>query len=268
MAAELWKAVEKEDKEEVRRILEENRDLDLNWKNEERDSHTALHLACLHGQDEIVSLLLTAPTISVNAKNWHGNTAFKLACDGKRLSCVKMLLEDPRVNPNLPDNQGHSPLWSAAMSGFCEVVRLWIVSGREMDLGEPGNERNDAIWAATNDRFGLGQEWEVPRRETAAVLERFRESPGETREEMMREMGVHAGRFALIIFLCDGLLKFRDDLLPESESSVRFLRICQRLPLDLQKVVCCRSVGSMKLTISRLQSEAAFRSLALKFSPR
>ena len=31
------------------------------------------------------------------------------------------------------------------LDGHLEVIKWWIASGREMDLGQPGNEKNDAI---------------------------------------------------------------------------------------------------------------------------
>jgi len=59
-----------------------------------------------------------------------------------------MLLKDSRVAANEPDKDGHTPIWWAAKEGKIEVIRTWIASEREIYLGEPGNEKNDAITIA------------------------------------------------------------------------------------------------------------------------
>jgi len=56
-------------------------------------------------------------------------------------SCVRLLLKDSRVNPNEPNNSGQTPLWFAAVNRHLDVIRWWIASGREMDLGKPGIKR-------------------------------------------------------------------------------------------------------------------------------
>ena len=63
--------------------------------------------------------------------------------------CVREMLKDSRVNPNEPDEYGRTPLWWAAREGYPEVIRWWIASGREMDLGKPGDfDHTDAIEVA------------------------------------------------------------------------------------------------------------------------
>ena len=42
----------------------------------------------------------------------------------------------------------------------------------------------------------------------------------------------------------------------------RFFTIAKRLPMELQMILCRRAVGSMKQSILRKDSEAAFKSLA------
>jgi len=50
---------------------------------------------------------------------------------------------------NEPSNGGVTPLRWAAYNGLQEVIQWWIASGREMDLGTPGDiYKTDAIGTA------------------------------------------------------------------------------------------------------------------------
>ena len=51
---------------------------------------------------------------------------------------------DAKVNES--NNDGHTPL--AAYHGHRDVIKWWIASGREMDLGKPGERERDAIGRA------------------------------------------------------------------------------------------------------------------------
>ena len=71
-------------------------------------------------------------------------------------SCVGELLKDSWVKVNEPDSEGQTPLWWAAGSRL-DVIKWWIASGREMDLGTPGDiKKTDAIGRAKEwpDRAG------------------------------------------------------------------------------------------------------------------
>ena len=70
-------------------------------------------------------------------------------CVNGHTSCVRELLKDSRVKVNQPKNDGETPLWRAAINGHLDVIKLWIASGREMDLGKPGDVyKTDAIGVA------------------------------------------------------------------------------------------------------------------------
>jgi len=85
--------------------------------------------------------------------------------------------------------------------------------------------------------------------------------------------------FALIIFLCEGLLQLKPgpnpiaalrffaifDFLasnPTARAATRFFTIARKLPMELQMILCHYAVGSKKQNILRKDSEAAFKSLA------
>jgi len=96
--------------EEVKSILRKNHSLNVNWKNEEDDSETALHAACLYGHLSVVSILLAHPDIDPNLKQKDGNTPFWTARWLGNTSCVRLLLQDHRVMVNEPNNYGETPL--------------------------------------------------------------------------------------------------------------------------------------------------------------
>ena len=81
------------------------------------------------------------------------------------------MLKDSRVKVNEPDNDGETPLCYAARFGSPDVIKWWIASGREIELGEPGDVFMDAI--------GVAKEYD--RTEVVSLLERLKENPVETR---------------------------------------------------------------------------------------
>ena len=170
-------------------------------------------------------------------------------------ACVQLLLKDARVKVNEPDNDGYTPLYWAAYYGHLEVIKWWIASGREMDLGQPGNEKNDAIGVAKKRG----------KTEVVSLLERFKDNPEETRHEMRMELGwfdeMAAEIFALVVFLCDGLLEIKEENLLEQQGSSGWPRSCRWSSRWCSVIVW----WDMPVRISWEKRELAFRSLVSKF---
>jgi len=142
---------------------------------------------------------------------------------------------------------------AAAAKGHLQVIKWWIASGREMDLGRPGDvDKTDAIGVAR--RTG---------KQEVALLERFKSDASKTREAMRVELGLldelAAEMFALVVFVSDGLLQIK---VTTSSPAARFISIARRLPLELQMVLCYRQVGSAEEIIPGKDSEVAFKELA------
>jgi hypothetical protein len=236
--------------EEARKILKENKEINVNWGDE--SGYTALHGACNEAQDKVVTMLLAHPDIDVNQKSTYGSTPFLFACASGNTTCVQLMLKDARVKVNEPDNYGHPPLWFAAESGYLKLIQWWIASGREMDLGQPEKEYNDAIG-------GAKKYWKT---EVISLLERFRDYPEETRYQVRVELGcleeMAAEIFALAVFLCDGLLELKEE---NRAGAARFFRMAKKLPMELQMVLCHRVVGSAGGNIPGEQREVAFKEL-------
>jgi len=185
MEQRLYEAVEGGKVEKVRKILQENPEINVNWRGVNR--RTALHVACNNGNDKITSLLLAHPDIDVNQKSNGGWTPFIWVCFQGRTSCARLLLKDARVEVNEPEDDGHTPLWHAARWGRLEVIKLWIASGREMDLGQPGDEKTDAIGEAKKLEPHYTRDLKKNTAESVTLLERFKANPEQTRAEVAED---------------------------------------------------------------------------------
>jgi len=259
MEMQFLRAIEEGKVEKVKEIIGSHPDLDVNWGDEESYGSNAMTIACDLSHTSIVSFLLTHPDIDVNQGDYGGNSPFLGACMTRQTSCVRLLLKDSRVNVNEPNNLGFTPLWWAALKDNLDTIKWWIASGREMDLGKPGDvDKTDAI--------GMAKRSEKP--EVASLLELFKENPMETRHRVRLELGYYsemaAEVFALVVFVSDGLLQAapEDQSETTARNAVSFFKIVKRLPLELQMVLCFRVVGSAEEIINGNESEKAFKELA------
>ena len=196
-------AVEKGDAEKVAELMRQNPRFKVNM--DYGDGFTLLHYACKRdGRSAVIPLLLTHPDINVNVKNAFGETPFSNACC-ERPFCVREMLGDSRVKVKEPDMYGNTPLWYAAYYGRLDIIKSWIASGREMDLGKPGDvDRTDAIGGAKKNSNV----------EVVTLLERFKKDATKTRHAVRVELGLldelAAEMFALVVFVSDGLLQVKN----------------------------------------------------------
>ena len=94
------------------------------------------------------------------------------------------MLKDSRVKVNEPSNDGWTPLYHAARYGSLDIIKVWIASGREMDLGTPGDvDKTDAIGVAKKNG----------KTEVVSLLERFKSDPSKTRSEVRLQLGITNG---------------------------------------------------------------------------
>ena len=238
---EWWNAVEEGNVREMRELLDDDPFLDVNATDEE--GLTALHLACDKGFSDTVGFLLSQPGIDVNQKTLDGEeeTPFMLACKAGDPFCTSHLLRDPRVKLNVRDSRGYTPLRWASFYGYGEIVRDWLISGREMDLGQPGDDFTDAIGIAKSSYPQI-----------ATLLE----SAACSHREMQA-----ASLFALVCFVSEDLLKVRQRGVNRSCGS-QFFSVAGRLPPELQMKLCCISSGHRGDTVLSTVSQKALRDLA------
>ena len=160
-------AVEKGDAKELAKLMGQDPGFDVNEQDE--DGWTFLHLTCAgDSRSAVIPILLAHPDIDVNLKTNLESTPFMCACYNGYASCARQLLKDSRVKVNERDKNGETPLRCAAYGGYLDVIKWWIASGREMDLGKPGDvDKTDAIGGAK----------ESNKTEVVTLLERFKENP-------------------------------------------------------------------------------------------
>jgi len=134
--------------QELAELMRQDPGFDVNAETDEWES-TLLHNACLGDSKSVIPLLLAHPDIDVNMRNAYGITPFAYACSCDSTSCVRLLLKDSRVEVNEPDFEGRTPLYRAAHFGQLDAIKWWNASGREIDLGKPGDvDETDAIGVA------------------------------------------------------------------------------------------------------------------------
>lgn len=102
-----------------------------------------------------------------------------------------------------------------------------------------------------------------------SLLDKFRDDPAQTRQQLRLELSledmVATDIFVMIVLLSDDYLKITptDQSIKQasqvSQAIIRFFGIAQRLPMELQMVLCYRLTGSMKDNIKAADFEWAFR---------
>ncbi len=134
----LYKAVEKNNIEEVRKLLDHNhvhhnhmyhnhghqRVIDVNERG--ANNNTPLHVACEKGSTDIVRILLKHKEINVNLVGQYYRTPLMWACIKGHTDIVKILLEDGRSDVNLVDGFSSTSLMWTCFNGHVETVRELI----------------------------------------------------------------------------------------------------------------------------------------------
>ena len=184
-------AYKKGDAKEVAELIRQDPGFKVNM-GQDGFERTLLHYACWDNRSSpVIPLLLAHPDINVNLRCESGYTPFTAACYFGSTSCVRELLQDSRVNVNVADRYGITPLCDAASTGFLDIITWWIASGREMDLGKPGDvDRTDAIGGAKKKEFQEDEAKEKRKTEVVTLLERFKSDAAKTRSEVRKELGI------------------------------------------------------------------------------
>lgn len=213
--------------------------------------------ACISGHPEMVKLLLAHPGINPNLVSYKGPAIAEAAI--RSANCFKLLLADPRVDLEVRTIEGASLLGRLVTMGPEHNLKLWIASGRPLNLG-PEDGTDDDILAHARRIAGMSP-LKYP------LLRRYKDDPVRTASEVRRELGmtVAADTFALALFYNDDLLKVADKNAGATKrtwDAVRFLVTMVRLPMELQMMVSNRVAGNTGDFVKTADSEDAFRHLA------
>ena len=245
-------------------------------------------IACQNGHKEVVSLLLADSRIEVNKPTNRGFTPFYVACQNGRKEVVSLLLADMRIDVNKPNKYQYTPLWTASQEGHLPVVQLFLASGREVDTKtksiagpDAWNHKTAAEIArlqGTRAKTATESQEVYTRRNhngplIADLVDSFDADPAATGQKL-RELpefrdSFISDLFALVVFLCDDLLRVSVESLASSSSSstnnntkvARFFQIAQALPMELQMLLCNGVFCVGKNMILTKHSEPAFKRL-------
>ena len=92
--------------------------------DEDSESNTALHLACIYGHSRVVSALISYGA-DIKARNYNLWTPLDCAAAYGQMKCAKILLEaNADINPM--DKNKVTPLHLAARNGHDKTVKLLI----------------------------------------------------------------------------------------------------------------------------------------------
>jgi hypothetical protein len=242
------------DASEVADIIKNNPELDLNCVVQ--GYLTPIHECCYRGNAPLVKLLLSNSRVNVNTQTSIGYNPFMTACGLGRASVVKVMLKDNRVLITEPCMDGDTPLRKTLRGCDIPVFKQMIASGRDFGMDQ-------------SDIKNVGEWYLRPSGEpsyysqTLELAEDFVRDPDSTRYKVRCEVGyfreLSAANFASVVFLCEDLLKVGPE---HPAKTARFFSIAQRLPMELQMILCHRSVGSASDFILSSDSEVAFKELA------
>lgn len=117
--------------DELKKLLDDPNINDIVNRRSGGKKQTALHVACIEGQDKVVEKLLLLPAISVDcvdARNW---TPLCYVVDKSHIELVKKLIAK-KANVNHRLNNGDTPLHIAAMKCNQEVCEVLLKNGADV----------------------------------------------------------------------------------------------------------------------------------------
>jgi hypothetical protein len=169
---------------------------------------------------------------------------------------MNVFLKDNRVEINEPDNFGATPFKSLYYS--INLAHAWCGSQIIAAFVALIASRREFITEDMLDEY----------LDSASVLivHRFLNDPEKVTHECRLGMGcpdsVAAQVFAIVVFLSDGLYSIKPDEIDNAnkiEGRKRFFSIAERLPLELQMLLCSKATNAPSSLILNRDSEAAFR---------
>ena len=165
-------------------LLQDFPDLDVSFPDQGR---TALHLASQYNHFEKVELLLACLRIDVNVQDSLGRTPLFVAVEfgaDSRLICALLGVEG--VEAGLSDCRGRTPLWETCRQGDLELVELLRASAKDLDLNKKvcGDRADDGLIYSALE---IAQQSSYP--DVVSHLEKFVVNPEITRHELQVTLG-------------------------------------------------------------------------------
>lgn len=99
-----------------------HQNIQCNAKNNVGDS--PLHIACREGHLEAFNLLSAHDGVDVNCVNNYGETPLHIACRAQKAKIVKKLVQRDDVLVDIQNNEGDSPLHVAVAQGASRIISI------------------------------------------------------------------------------------------------------------------------------------------------
>jgi len=206
--------------------------------------------------------LLALPGVEVNPAAAKKTPVMLAAYHGSN-ACLRLLLEDPRVDVTL----------RAPRIDDCYTALELAISRQRLDtvkwflaLRSPAENVFGAKCMQQAAGFALSHiEWPPG---ATRLMEDYQREPLHTRLLVRLELGLPTAAylFAATVLLSDGFLRIRPPSPPDDlriPTGVRFPRVSTRLPMELQMVLASRAMASPKDVVLQREFDAAVEILLL-----
>lgn len=164
--------------------------LNLNFRTENAEEKTAIHLASEAGDLEILKLLLAHPSVDLTIFNPWKFTALHFACKEGWSDVVEYLLQFEKVDVNAITNGDFTPLWIAARFGRLATIKSLIVKGREkVDiLGKAAWGEESFTAAEVAGKLGF--------HEVSSLLDSYEKDPAGVLQQLTTEFALQGSFFS------------------------------------------------------------------------
>lgn len=233
--------------------------IDIDLYTSHNGDRPLLHLAAVKQEPYWIKILLQIEDLDINHVSSSGSTAISAACRHASLEVVRTLLKDPRLSLARNPAKADSPVIECLRRNNPEFIYELLADERSETIQEillqlaedPG--RKEII---RENLIRLSSKTVIPH------VEQFVDDPeGTIYRAQFARSHPHARAtylFALVVCLCDGVLQFGTP----SPKVQRFFSISQRLPLDMQELICKRAFpGAVKRLTIRGRLDAALVSI-------
>ena len=265
----LLDAIDDDEVSELSSVLQNHPELHINDLYESTDGDgivtTLLCRAIYRNSEKVVEFLLSRPGIDVNLQSHQFVfTPLMLCCVPTKSKCFDLVLRHPGVDATI-EVDGYNCIWGVCRDGYSILLRKLIASG--IYLGDVEHDVYNSIRYPHPKGPCTAREMALRNghRQIAELLDFFFLDPERCRhvskvEYWMTQKELASRQYAVTIFLCDGLLSVKANT-DDHDKRKKFFGMIQRLPMELQMLVCNLVYKSTDESILFKESEEAFRSL-------
>ena len=123
--------------------------------------------------------------------NDDGDSPFYAACRNNSYECSLIMLKDPRVDINLANTRGISPLMWACYFGNTKIVQLLISFGRNIDILKKSTKDWSGIKSGST---ALDVAKQKNKTDIVQLLEQYQNNPKETQKTLRNELNLKGNK--------------------------------------------------------------------------